>query len=81
MRRARNGAEHFRDGRLLLDEFGHSILQLRSGPFSMDTLAHAEQFLGLDGEGSITASTAVRDSSDVYPESFVKAFISTDLAQ
>jgi hypothetical protein len=47
----------------------------------MDTLAHAEQFLGLDGEGSITASTAVRDSSDMYPESLVKALISTDLAQ
>jgi hypothetical protein len=39
----------------LLDEFGHPILQLRSGPFSVDTLVHAEQFLGLDGKGSITA--------------------------
>jgi hypothetical protein len=53
MRRARNGAQHFRDGRLLLDEFGHPILRLRSGPFSVDTLGHAEQFLGLDG-ASIT---------------------------
>jgi hypothetical protein len=56
-------AQHFRDGRLLLDEFGHPILQLRSGPFSVDTLVHAEQFLGLDFEGSITALAAVRDSS------------------
>jgi len=32
----------------LLDEFGHPILQLGSGPFSVDTLVHAEQFLGLD---------------------------------
>jgi hypothetical protein len=30
VRRARNGAQHFRDGRLLLDEFAHPILQLRS---------------------------------------------------
>src|SRR6266498_5376163 len=60
VRRARNGAQHFRDGRLLLDEFGHPILQPRSGPFSVDPLVHAEQFLGLDGEGSITAPAAVR---------------------
>src|SRR6185295_3823846 len=63
VRRARNGAQHLRDGRLLLDEFGHPILQLRSGPFSVDTLVHAEHFLGLDGEGSITAPAAVRASS------------------
>ena len=55
VRRARNGAQHFRDGRLLLDEFGHPIFQLRSGPFSVDTLAYVEQSLGLDGEGGITA--------------------------
>jgi hypothetical protein len=47
--------QHFRDGRLLLDKFGHPILWLRSGPFSVDTLAHAEQFLGLDSEDSIAA--------------------------
>src|SRR6185312_9672090 len=29
-----------------------AILRLRSGPFSVDTPVHAEQFLGLDGEGS-----------------------------
>ncbi|HMI96611.1 MAG TPA: aldehyde dehydrogenase family protein [Micropepsaceae bacterium] len=29
----------------------------------MDTLVHGEQFLGLDGEGSITAPAAVRDGS------------------
>src|SRR5712675_3667923 len=63
VRRARNGAQHFRDGRLLLDEFGHPILQLRNGPFSVGTIVHAEQFLGLDGEGSITVPAAVRDSS------------------
>src|ERR1700688_640410 len=61
--RARNGAQHFRDGRLLLDEFGQPILQLRSGTFSVGTLVHADQSLGLDGEGSITAPAAVRDSS------------------
>jgi hypothetical protein len=66
VRRVRNGAQHFRDGRLLLDEFGHPILQLRSGPFSLDTLVHAEQFLGLD-EGSITDPAAVRDSSHGRP--------------
>src|SRR5690242_1087886 len=38
-----------------------AILRLRSGPFSEDTLVHAEQFLGLGGEGSITAPAAVRD--------------------
>ena len=38
------------------------ILRLRSGPFSVDTLVHAEQFLGLDGEGSITAPAAACDS-------------------
>jgi hypothetical protein len=43
-RRARNGAQHFRDGRLVLDEFGHPILRLRSGPFSADTLVHVKQF-------------------------------------
>src|SRR5260221_7295284 len=67
VRRARNGAQHFRDGRLLLDEFGHPILQLRSGPFSVDTLVHAELFLGSDGEGSVTAPAAVRDSSHGRP--------------
>src|SRR5438132_13021783 len=40
---------------------------LRSGPFSMNTPVHAEQFLGLDGEGSITAPAAVRDSSHGRP--------------
>jgi hypothetical protein len=54
VRRARNGAQHFRDGRLLLDEFGHPILRIRSGPFPVDTLVHAEQFLGLDSEGNVT---------------------------
>jgi hypothetical protein len=44
------------------DEFGHPILQLRSGPFSVDTLVYAEQLLGLDGEGSRTAPAAVRDA-------------------
>src|ERR1700688_4274338 len=39
------------------------ILQLRSRLFSVDALVHAERFLGLDGEGSITAPAAVRDSS------------------
>src|ERR1700738_1989762 len=34
---------------------------------SVDTLVHAEQFLGLDGEGSITAPAAVRDSSHGRP--------------
>src|ERR1700688_420188 len=58
VRRARNGAQHSRDGRLLLDEFGHPI---RSGPFSVDTLGHAGSFLGSDGEGSITAPATVRD--------------------
>src|SRR5258706_16353672 len=57
VRRARNGAQHFRDGRLLLNEFGQPILQLRSGPFSVDTLVHAEQFLGLDGEGQHNSSS------------------------
>jgi hypothetical protein len=33
-------------------------LRLRSGLFSTDTLVHAEQFLGLNGEGSITAPAA-----------------------
>src|SRR5712675_2668669 len=63
VRRTRNGAQHFRDGRPLLDKFGQPILRLRSGPFSVYTLVHAEQFLGLDGEGSITAPAAVRDGS------------------
>ena len=63
--RARNGAQHFRDGRLLLDEFRDPILRLRSAAFSVDTLVHAEQFLSLDGEGSVTAPAAVRDSSHV----------------
>src|SRR6266436_1000886 len=67
VRRARNGAQHLRDGRLLLDDFGQPILQLRSGPFFVDTLVHTEQFLGLDGEGSITAPAAVRDSSHGRP--------------
>ena len=62
LRRARNGAQHFRDGRLLIDEFGHPILRLRSGPFCLDILVHAEQFLGLDGEDNIMAPAAVRDS-------------------
>jgi hypothetical protein len=56
-----------RNGRLLLDEFGHPILQLRSGRFSVDTLVHAERFLGLDGGGSISAPAAVRDSSHGPP--------------
>src|ERR1700738_991476 len=34
---------------------------------SVDTLVHAEQFLGLDGEGSITAPAAVRHSSHGRP--------------
>src|ERR1700746_2300804 len=67
VRRARNGAQHFRDGRLLLDEFGHPILLLRSGPFSVDTLVHAVQFLGSDGERDKTAQAAVRDSSHGCP--------------
>jgi hypothetical protein len=63
VRRVRNGAQHFRDGRLLLDELGYPILRLRSGPFFVDTLVHAEQFLGLGvGNGSTTAPAAVRDS-------------------
>src|SRR6185503_12244889 len=67
VRRARNGAQHFRDGRLLLDEFGHPILQLRTGRFSVDTLVHAVQFPGSDGERSKTAPAAVRDSSHSCP--------------
>src|SRR3984885_3938564 len=63
VRPVRNCAQHFRDGRLLLDEIGHPILRLRSGLFSVDTLVHAEQLLGLAGEGSITTPAAVRDSS------------------
>jgi hypothetical protein len=61
------GAQHFRDGRLLIDELGHPILRLRSGLFSVDTFVHAEQFLGFDGEGSITAPAAIRDSSHGRP--------------
>src|SRR4030081_2079715 len=38
------------------------ILRLRSGPFSVDTLVHAEQFLGLVGEGSRRAPAAACDS-------------------
>ena len=38
------------------------ILRLRNGPFSVATLVHAEQFLGLDGKGSITAPAAACDS-------------------
>jgi len=34
---------------------------------SVDTLVHAEQFLGLDGEGQLTAPAAVRDSSHGRP--------------
>ena len=34
----RNGAQHFRDGRQLLNELGHPILQVRSGDFFVDTL-------------------------------------------
>src|ERR1700738_3991494 len=44
------------------------ILRLRSGPFSVDTLVHAEQFLGLDGEGSITAPAAACDSPHGRPD-------------
>jgi hypothetical protein len=54
----------------LLDELGHPILRLGSGPFSVDTLVHAEQSLGLDGECCITAPAAVRDNrkpTDAYP--------------
>src|ERR1700722_8015751 len=64
--RARNGVEHFRYGRLLLDEFGHPILRLRDSPFSGDTLVHAEQLLG-SVRPSITAQAAVRDSSHRRP--------------
>jgi hypothetical protein len=46
----------------LLDEFGHPILQLRSGPFSVDTHTHVERFLGLDAEGSITVERQFRQS-------------------
>jgi hypothetical protein len=53
--------------RLLLDEFGHPILRLRSGLSSVDTLVHAEQVLGLDNEGSIAAPAVVRDSSHGRP--------------
>jgi hypothetical protein len=42
-------------------------LLLRSGPFSVDTLVHAVQFLGSDGERSKTAPAAVRDSSHGCP--------------
>jgi hypothetical protein len=52
VRRARNGAQHFRDGRLLPDEFGHPIFRLRGGYFSVDTIIHAELVLGLDGEAA-----------------------------
>src|SRR6266852_8189916 len=44
-----------------------AILRLRSAPLSVDTPVHAEQFLGLDGKGSITAPAAVRDSFHVRP--------------
>src|SRR3984885_13895118 len=67
VRRARNGVHHLRDGCLLFDEFGYPILQLGSGSFSVDTLVHAEQLLGLAGEGSIAAPAAVRDSSHGRP--------------
>jgi len=40
------GVAALRDGRLLLDEFGHPILQLKSGVFSVEILVHAEQFPG-----------------------------------
>ena len=33
------------------------VLRLRSGPFSADTLVHEEQFLGLDGQGSVAVQT------------------------
>jgi hypothetical protein len=72
VRRARNGEQHFRDGRLLLEEFGHPILQLRSGPFPVDTLAHVKQFLGLDGEGSITVERQIRQSHPATLEVRVK---------
>src|ERR1700732_1975476 len=68
VRRTRNGAQHFRDGRLLIDELGHPILRLRRGLFSRAALAHAEQFLGSDGEGGIMAQAAVRDSFNAHPE-------------
>jgi hypothetical protein len=41
----------------LLDEFGHPILRLRNSPLSVDTLVHAEQFLG-SVTPSITAPAA-----------------------
>src|SRR6201981_273696 len=66
VRRVRNGAQHFRDGRLLLEEFGHPILQLRRGPFCADTLVHAEQ-PRLRRQGQHTAPTLVRDSSEGRP--------------
>jgi hypothetical protein len=63
--RVRNGAQHLRDSRLLLDEFGHPISQLRSGPSFVDTLVHAE-YLGL-GVGQHNSSSRVRDSSHDRP--------------
>jgi len=51
--RARNGASTSENGRLLLDEFGHPILRLRSGPVCVDTLVMRSS-LGLDGEDTIT---------------------------
>jgi len=67
VRRTRNSAQHFRDSRLLLNEFGHPILRLRSGPFSVDALVHAEQFLGLDGD-SMTKTPALKLDEFLFGE-------------
>jgi hypothetical protein len=67
VRRFRNGAQYLRDGRLLIDELGHPILRLRSGLFSVDSLVHAEQFLGLDGEGSFPLSVKRRSQPLAIP--------------
>ena len=66
--RAGNGAQHFRDGRLLLNKFGHSLLQLGMGrnmtvhglasrPSGLPTsmVIYAEPFHGASQAGSAGA--------------------------
>jgi hypothetical protein len=48
---------HFGDGRLLLDEFLHPILQLGSGLFPVDTLVHAEHVPRLGRRGKRNSSS------------------------
>jgi hypothetical protein len=64
--------QHFRDGRLLLDEFSHSILRLRSGAFSLDTLVHAEQFLCLVRQHNSSSRSSRKLSRRVQTEDMAK---------